>query len=219
MSTEENIQTEIVKVWDVSAQQNIIQRAAALLKAGRLVAFPTETVYGLGALALKEEAVQALYIAKDRPSEKAFSLQVADISMVGQVASYIPEIAKLLMKAFCPGPITVILPKRNTVPDIVTGFRQTVGVRIPDNQVALSLLRAVGQPLAVPSANISGHHSPLSGADVYTDMCGRLDLILDGGSCAIGMESTIVDCTSSVPRIVREGAVPTARILEIVENH
>lgn len=218
MRVTDTIQTDMIRIWDVEAQQDAILRAAALLRDGRLVAFPTETVYGLGALACDEGAVVALYQAKARPRSKAFSVQVADMSMVSQVAAAVPETAQKLIKAFCPGPITIVLPKRKDISDVVTGGRPTVGVRIPDNQIALKLLKAVGKPLAVPSANISNHHSPLSGADVYTDMFGRLDLILDGGSCSIGRESTIVDCTSAVPTIIREGAISRDRIMRVVKD-
>ena len=201
------METEIVRISDVVRQKREIARAAGLLRQGQLVAFPTETVYGIGALGLDRSAVEALYEAKNRPASKAFSLQVADIAMVTKVAAYVPKSARLLLERFCPGAITVVLPKAATVPYEVTGGRDTVGVRIPAHPVALALLKAVGQPLAVPSANISGHTSPLSALDVYADMAGRLPLILDGGACPVGVESTIVDCTGSKVKILRHGAI------------
>lgn len=213
-----SLNTELVQIKNPAKQQEEIARAAQLLKKGELVAFPTETVYGVGALALYKEAVERLYAAKNRPTGKAFSLQIADINMLQQVVAYVPQMARKLMDRFCPGPITVILPKAANVPELVTGGRNTVGIRIPDNAVALALLRAVGAPLAVPSANISGHLSPKNGAQVYGDMAGRLSMILDGGSCSIGKESTIVDCTGSRPVIVRQGAIPEAEIFAVLEQ-
>ena len=206
------METEILRISDVMRQKKEIIQAAGLLRQGQLVAFPTETVYGIGALGLDMTAVEALYEAKNRPASKAFSLQVAEVSMVHKVAAYVPRHARLLLEKFCPGPITVVLPKAAAVPYKVTGGRNTVGVRIPAHPVALALLQAVGQPLAVPSANISGHTSPLSAGDVYADMAGRLPLILDGGICSVGIESTIVDCTGSKIKILRQGAISEAEI-------
>ena len=212
-----NQPTELVYIRDLAQQQGDIRQAARLLKAGQLVAFPTETVYGIGALGLDTEAVQRLYEAKNRPAGKAFSLQVANVQMIQQVAGCVPLLARRLLAKFAPGPITVILPKSASVPELVTGGRDTVGVRIPDNPVALALLEAVGAPLAVPSANISGHASPKTGTDVYGDMAGRLAMILDAGSCAIGRESTIVDCTGTKPVIVRHGAISDEDIMSAAE--
>lgn len=211
------METEILRISDVVRQQREIARAAELLRQGQLVAFPTETVYGIGALGLDMAAVEALYEVKNRPASKAFSLQVADVSMVPQVAAYVPRSARLLMEKFCPGPITVVLPKASAVSYKVTGGRDTVGVRIPAHPVALALLQAVGKPLAVPSANISGHTSPLSANDVYADMAGRLPLILDGGTCPVGVESTIVDCTGSKIKILRHGAISEAEIQAAIQ--
>ena len=208
-----NQPTEMVHIRDVSRQQREIQRAAQLLKAGELVAFPTETVYGIGALGLNVGAVERLYAAKNRPVGKAFSLQVANVNMIQQIAAYVPLMARKLLDKFAPGPITVVLPKAAQVPELVT-----VGIRIPDNPVALAVLQAVGAPLAVPSANISGHVSPKSGADVFGDMAGRLAMILDGGPCAIGRESTIVDCTGSKPVIIRHGAISDEEIHSALED-
>lgn len=210
--------THIVGIYNVEMQNRELQEAAKLLKQGGLVAFPTETVYGIGALALDEAAVAALYEAKARPKNKAFSIQVSDIQMVQQVAACVPQMARKLMEAFMPGAITVILPKRAAVPDLVTGGLHTVGVRIPDNPVALALLKAVGAPLAVPSANVSGHVSPKTAQAVYGDMAGRLDLILDGGACKLGIESTIVDCTGAEAVILRQGAISEADILKVLQN-
>ena len=211
--------TELVQIKNPKKQHGVIARAAMLLKKGELVAFPTETVYGIGALALDRQAVERLYAAKNRPAGKAFSLQIADMDMLQQVAAYVPRMARRLMERFCPGPITVILPKAANVTELVTGGRNTVGIRIPDNAVALALLKAVGAPLAVPSANISGHMSPTDAVQVYGDMAGRLSMILDGGSCSIGRESTIVDCTGSRPVIIRQGAILESEIMMVLEQY
>lgn len=211
-------QTELVQIRDAAHQQKEIQRAAKLLLAGQLVAFPTETVYGIGALGLDAKAVERLYRAKNRPAGKAFSLQVANVAMVQQIAAYVPLMARKLLGKFAPGPITVVLPKASAVPALVTGGRDTVGIRIPDNPVALALLEAVNAPLAVPSANISGHVSPKTGTDVYSDMAGRLAMILDAGPCAIGKESTIVDCTGDRPVIIRHGAISDEDIFAAVQD-
>lgn len=140
-----NQPTEMVHIRDVSRQQREIQRAAQLLKSGELVAFPTETVYGIGALGLNVKAVEKLYAAKNRPAGKAFSLQVANVNMIQQIAAYVPLMARKLLAKFAPGPITVVLPKAAQVPELVTGGRDTVGIRIPDNPVALAVLQAVGR--------------------------------------------------------------------------
>lgn len=218
MNEEFTQQTELVQIRDAVHQQKEIQRAAKLLLAGQLVAFPTETVYGIGALGLDAKAVESLYSAKNRPAGKAFSLQVANVAMVQQIAAYVPLMARKLLGKFAPGPITVVLPKASAVPALVTGGRDTVGIRIPDNPVALALLEAVHAPLAVPSANISGHVSPKNGTDVYGDMAGRLAMILDAGPCAIGKESTIVDCTGDRPVIIRHGAISDEDIFAAVQD-
>lgn len=218
MNEEFTQQTELVQIRDAVHQQKEIQRAAKLLLAGQLVAFPTETVYGIGALGLDAKAVERLYSAKNRPAGKAFSLQVANVAMVQQIAAYVPLMARKLLGKFAPGPITVVLPKASAVPALVTGGRDTVGIRIPDNPVALALLEAVHAPLAVPSANISGHVSPKNGTDVYGDMAGRLAMILDAGPCAIGKESTIVDCTGDRPVIIRHGAISDEDIFAAVQD-
>lgn len=212
-----SVSTEILRIRDVDRQKGDIRRAAELLKNGQLVAFPTETVYGIGALGLDEAAVANLYQAKNRPAGKAFSLQIAELSMLPKIAAYVPAMAVKLMERFCPGPITIVLPKASTVPLAVAGGKNTVAVRIPDNPVALALLRAVGQPLAVPSANISGHISPKTAADVYGDMAGRLPLILDGGPCRLGRESTIVDCTGKEAKILRHGAISDEEIFAALQ--
>lgn len=211
------MKTEIIEINDIEKQADVIEKAAKMLKDGELVAFPTETVYGLAANGLNQQAVKALYEAKERPSYKAFSLQVADVAMAEEIAEEITPMAKALMDAFCPGPITIILKKKKEIPSIVTGGKNTVGIRIPDNPVALAVLKQARIPLAVPSANVSSHPSPKSATDVFYDMQGRIPLILDGGACSIGTESTIVDCTDEIPVIIRHGAISEKEINEILK--
>ena len=184
------------------------ERAAALIQRGGLVAFPTETVYGLGANGLDAAACARIYEAKGRPSDNPLILHIADLAMAYDVAADVPPLAAHLLTAFAPGPLTVILPKAAHIPDIVTGGLSTVGVRCPDHDTARRLIRAAGVPIAAPSANTSGRPSPTTAAMVYADMAGRIPLILDGGSCRLGVESTIVDCTEEgVVTILRPGAV------------
>ena len=212
------METKIVHVRDIVQDKKAITDAATRLLAGELVAMPTETVYGLAANGMDELAVKKLYEAKQRPGYKAFSLQVPDVSMVNDIAQQVPDMAWRLFEKFCPGPITIVLPKKNTVPRVVTGGKKTVGIRIPANDIALAVLKAVGVPLAVPSANISAHPSPTSAQMVYDDMQGLIPLILDGGPCNLGIESTIVDCTGDEPVIIRQGAISEKKILDCINN-
>ena len=184
------------------------EHAAEIIRSGGLVAFPTETVYGLGTNGLDAAACARIYAAKGRPSDNPLILHIADLAMAHEVASDVPPTAAHLLTAFAPGPLTVILPKAVHIPDIVTGGLPTVGVRCPDHDVARRLIRSAGVPIAAPSANTSGRPSPTSGAMAYEDMAGRIPLILDGGSCRLGVESTIVDCTEKgTVTILRPGAV------------
>ena len=223
------METKIISVNDVQKHMDSIREAATMLRNGQLVAIPTETVYGLAANGLDEVAVKSLYDAKERPYYKAFSLQVADVAMVKDIAARllparscaaarVPAMALKLFEIFCPGPNTIVLPRKTSIPKRVTGGKSTVGIRIPDNEIALAVLREVGVPLAVPSANISAHPSPTSAKMVYDDMKGLIPLILDGGPCNLGIESTIVDCTGDEPMIIRHGAISEKEIMECVSG-
>ena len=212
------METKIISINDVQKNMDSIREAATMLRNGQLVAIPTETVYGLAANGLDEVAVKSLYDAKDRPYYKAFSLQVADVNMVKDIAARVPDMALKLFERFCPGPITIVLPRKSNIPKRVTGGKSTVGIRIPDNEIALAVLREAGVPLAVPSANISAHPSPTSAKMVYDDMKGLIPLILDGGPCNLGIESTIVDCTGDEPMIIRHGAISEKEIMECVSG-
>src|SRR5215203_3616581 len=175
------------------ASDEAIQAALKILHKGGLVAFPTDTVYGVGVLAFDGKAVEAIYKAKDRPIEKAIPVLIADVADMDKVGTDIPDIAYQIAARFWPGPLTCIIPKQPTLPESVSATG-TVGVRVPDHEVARALLRVAG-PMAVTSANISGQPSPSTAQEVFTQLGGRIDLIIDGGITPGGMPSTLVDCT------------------------
>ncbi|HCB92749.1 MAG TPA: threonylcarbamoyl-AMP synthase [Selenomonas sp.] len=209
------MRTRKVKIDNPKAFKKEIEEAGRILKTGGLVAFPTETVYGLGADGLNGEACAAIYEAKGRPSDNPLILHIADWDMLGQITESVPHIAEMLMTAFCPGPLTLILKKSDIVPERVTGGLDTVGIRMPDNDIARALIRSGGCPVAAPSANLSGRPSPTTADAVFKDMNGRIPMILDGGACRFGVESTIVDCTGKRAMILRPGAI-TREMLEDV---
>ncbi|MBQ9936648.1 MAG: threonylcarbamoyl-AMP synthase [Lachnospiraceae bacterium] len=193
-----------------------IKEATLILKNKGLVAFPTETVYGLGGDALDGEAAARIYAAKGRPSDNPLIVHIADTKAVYELASEVPEKAKMLMEAFWPGPLTIILPKKNIVPDGTTGGLDTVAIRMPSHPVALELIRESGLYIAAPSANTSGRPSPTLASHVMEDMNGRIEMILDGGAVGIGIESTIVDLTVDVPVILRPGFITKSMLEEII---
>ena len=196
------------------ADEASIRRAAALLRAGELVAFPTETVYGLGADALNGEAAARIFAAKGRPADNPLIAHIAGESgLAGLIALEPCTCARKLMRAFWPGPMTLIFPKSPRVPREVTAGLDTVAVRMPSHPVARALICAAQTPIAAPSANRSGRPSPTTAAHVLEDMEGRIPLILDGGPCEVGLESTVVDVTGARPRILRPGGV-TLEMLE-----
>lgn len=183
------------------------ERAAALLAEGRLVAVPTETVYGLAADAMGESAVQANYEAKGRPDTKPLNVLVDGMAMVEKVCKDIPPDSYKLAEAFWPGPLTMILRGKGTLPSIVPAGGETQGVRCPDHPDTLAVIKALGKPLACPSANLSGRPSPKSAGDVLSQLAGRIDAVLDGGPCSVGVESTILDMTVTPYRILRQGGL------------
>jgi L-threonylcarbamoyladenylate synthase len=196
--------------------------AAKHLIAGDLVAFPTETVYGLGADASNPAAVARIYSVKGRPNDHPLIVHIASMDRMGDWASDVPEYAILLARNFWPGPMTLVLKRSELAGDFVTGGQGTVGVRVPDHVVALALLeafeRAGGKGVAAPSANRFGHVSPTTASAVVEELAEYLskdDLVLDGGACAVGVESTIIDCTGLLPRVLRPGAISTAMIEEV----
>ena len=210
------MQTEIVKIEDVEAQAACLAEAGRILREGGLVGFPTETVYGLGANGLDAAAAAGIYAAKGRPSDNPLILHVANRAMMDSIAAEIPEMAEKLITAFWPGPMTLILKRKPIVPDRITGGLDTVGIRMPDNDIARAMIRAAGVPIAAPSANISGRPSPTTAAAVYHDMQGNVPLILDGGACTFGVESTIVDCTGDTAVILRPGAITREMLEELL---
>jgi len=191
-----------------SAQaQAALSHAAQLLRAGGTVALPTETVYGLGANALDAQAVEKIFAAKQRPAWDPVIVHISDEEMLGRLVTQIPENARAPMRAFWPGPLTLLLPRSAAVPDIVTAGRPLVGVRMPAHPVALELIRRAGVPIAAPSANSFGHTSPTTAAHVLEDLDGRIDAVLDAGPTPHGVESTVLDPSRSPMTIYRPGAV------------
>lgn len=190
-----------------AASREALELAGDLIRRGELVAFPTETVYGLGADALNEDAAARIYAAKGRPSDNPLIVHICRLDQVAEIARDIPEEAWKIMERFWPGPLTVILKKKSIVPDGTTGGLKTVAIRMPSHPVAAALIRVSGRMIAAPSANRSGRPSPTSAAHVYEDMKGRIPLILDGGPVQIGIESTIVDMTGGRPVILRPGFI------------
>lgn len=199
-------------------------KAAALLRAGGLVALPTETVYGLAADATQEKAVQANYDAKGRPEAKPLNVLVDGMGMVEAMCRDIPADAYKLARAFWPGPLTMILWGNGTLPPIVPARGATQGVRCPDHPATLAVIRALGRPLACPSANLSGRPSPKSADDVLAQLSGRIAAVLDGGPCSVGVESTILDLTVTPCRILRQGGLSQEEIEAVLgpeklDNH
>lgn len=192
------------------ANAESIQVALQILREGGLVAFPTDTVYGVGTLVFDGKAVESIYVAKQRPIEKAIPVLMADAADMEKVGMDIPEVAYQLAARFFPGPLTCLIPKQPTLPESVSAT-ETVGVRVPDHEVARALLRAAG-PMAVTSANISGQPSPSTAQEVLAQLNGRIDLILDGGKTPGGVPSTLVDCTGKDLKILREGPISLAEI-------
>lgn len=205
-------------IEDMTEKINIqgMERAGQIIKDGGLVAFPTETVYGLGANALDETASAKIYAAKGRPSDNPLIVHIARMEDLYTIAGTVPEKAKLLAEKFWPGPLTMIFQKKPIVPYGTTGGLDTVAVRMPDHQVALELIRCGGGFIAAPSANTSGRPSPTKASHVEEDMGGRIDMIIDGGEVGIGVESTIVDLSGDTPVILRPGYINQAMLEEVV---
>ena len=195
--------------------QEAIERAAAILRGGDTVALPTETVYGLGANALDAAAVAAIFAAKERPGWDPLIVHVCDAAMLAIVAREIPESARRLMEAFWPGPLTLLLPRSAQIPDAVTAGRLLVGVRMPAHPVALAVIRRAGVPVAAPSANRFGHTSPTTAEHVLEDLDGRIDAVVDAGPTACGVESTVLDPTTSPMTVYRPGAITLEQIRAI----
>lgn len=193
-----------------------IALGAQILRSGGLLGIPTETVYGLGANALDADACRRIYLAKGRPQDNPLIIHVPDSSWLTRYCRDVPESAYRLAEAFWPGPLTMILPKREIVPMRTTGGLDTVGVRCPNHPVTLALIRAADVPIAAPSGNTSGRPSPTTAADMMEDMDGKIDGVFDGGACRVGVESTIIDLTCTPPRLLRAGGLPLEELRRVL---
>ena len=210
------MKTEIVKIDSEHIEENRIKRAGDIIKEGGLVAFPTETVYGLGGDALDADSSRKIYAAKGRPSDNPLIVHIADFADLEQIVTEVPKEAVQLADAFWPGPLTMILNKNEKVPYETTGGMDTVAIRMPSHPVALAFIRAGGGYIAGPSANTSGKPSPTLAEHVALDLDGKIPMILDGGEVGIGIESTIVDLTEDVPMILRPGYITPEMIEKVI---
>ena len=210
------MKTIIERIDTEQTNKDIIKKAGDILKNGGLVAFPTETVYGLGADALNEQAAKKIYAAKGRPSDNPLIVHIADMDALEKIAEAIPEKAVAVAKEFWPGPLTMIFQKTNAVPLGTTGGLDTVAVRMPEHLIAKEIIRAGGGNIAAPSANTSGRPSPTMAEHVREDLEGKIDMIVDGGPVEIGVESTILDLTVTPPMILRPGAVTKEMLEELI---
>ena len=204
-----------MRVTDDASRRAALTKAVELLRAGRLVAFPTETVYGLGANALDEHAVRRIYAAKGRPAINPIIVHVASADAARELAIDWPVAADAIARAFWPGPLTIVVRKRAIVPDIVSGGGDTVGLRVPAHPLALALLEEVRLPIAAPSANLSTQVSPTTATHVERGLGSRVDLIIDAGATDVGIESTVVDVTGPVPRVLRPGMISREEIARV----
>ena len=193
-----------------------IGRAAAILRSGGLVGIPTETVYGLGANGLDPEAVERIFAAKGRPQDNPLILHIPSAEHLARYCRDIPDSAYALARAYWPGPLTMILPRRAIVPDVVTAGLDTVGMRCPSHPVCRAILEEAGVPVAAPSGNTSGRPSPTTAAHMWEDMDGKIDAIVDGGPCTVGVESTIIDLTCTPPRLLRPGGITLEQLQAVL---
>ncbi|MDY0235752.1 MAG: L-threonylcarbamoyladenylate synthase [Gudongella sp.] len=210
--------TRIEIIKDAKKDIGLIKQAAEDIKAGKLVAFPTETVYGLGADGLNKEAVEKIYLAKGRPSDNPIILHVDSIAMLERLVKEIPKEAYILINRFWPGPLTLVLKKSDIVPDIITAGLDSVAIRMPSNPIALALIKESNTPIAAPSANTSGRPSPTRAEHVIEDMDGRISFIIDGGETGVGLESSVIDLTERIPMILRPGGITIEQIKEELPN-
>ncbi|MCI8273098.1 MAG: threonylcarbamoyl-AMP synthase [Clostridia bacterium] len=195
-----------------------IEEAGQKIKAGGLVLFPTETVYGLGANGLNSEAVEKIYSAKGRKSDNPLILHISNLEMLSKIAQGITKVEQKLIQAFFPGPFTIILKRTDIVPDVVTAGLETVGIRMPSGEIARRLIEEAGVPIAAPSANISGKPSGTNVQDIYEELKDKVDIIIDGGETEVGLESTVVQVIDEIPHILRPGKITAEQIKEVVGN-
>ena len=210
------MKTEYVDLRDGKAVKEGLYKAAQIIKNGGLVAFPTETVYGLGANGLDEHAVPKIYEAKGRPSDNPLILHISEFDEIKKIVKEIPDIAVILADEFWPGPLTMVFKKSDTVPYRTTGGLESVAVRMPSNKIAREFIKMAGVPVAAPSANSSGRPSPTKASHVLEDLESKIDMVIDGGTVDIGLESTIVDVTGEVPVILRPGFITETMLSEAI---
>lgn len=210
------METKLIDITDIKKGEVQLREAASLLCAGGLVAFPTETVYGLGADAMNPKAAEKIYAAKGRPSDNPLIVHIAELGDLAKLTSNVPDSAKKLMDNLWPGPLTMIFKKKEEVPYRTTGGLDTVAVRMPDHPIALALIRESGCPIAAPSANLSGKPSPTRWEHVYQDLNGAIDAIVKGEPCRVGIESTVLDMTGDIPMVLRPGILTPEQIGRII---
>lgn len=211
------MKTKVVKMLENKLNEEALEEAAEVIKKGGLVAFPTETVYGLGANALNPEAVKKIFEAKGRPQDNPLIVHIADYDLQ-PYAKEVPDIVNELTKRFWPGPLTIILEKKSIIPDETSAGLSSIGLRMPNNEIALGLIKKAGLPIAAPSANLSGKPSPTDVERCIEDLDGRVDFIIGGSDSEIGVESTVLDCTSYPPCILRPGGITLEMLKEVDEK-
>ncbi len=198
--------------------QQQVERGISILRVGGIVAFPTDTVYGLGACISNRQAVERVYQVKQRPPEMALPLLLADASQIAALAEPVPPVAWQLIRSFLPGALTLVLHRSESAPDIVTAGGSTVAVRIPDHPIPIALIRGLGTPVIGTSANLSGRPSPLTASEVRSQFGDKIDLVIDGGRCSAGKESTVVDVTGEIPVVLREGVISGEELRQVCGN-
>lgn len=212
------METRIIKIDENNIDFKLIKEGANIIKTGGIVAFPTETVYGLGANGLDEEAVKNIYKAKGRPSDNPLILHISAIEQLDSLVAEIPDLAYDCMDKFWPGPLTIIFRKSGAIPNIITAGLDTVAIRMPDHAIASKLISESKVPIAAPSANLSGKPSPTKGSHVIEDMMGKIEMIIDGGDTGVGLESTVLDLSTEIPTILRPGGITLEDLREVIPN-
>ena len=208
------METKVAIIKDINTDIRFIEEAGKVIRNGGTVAFPTETVYGLGANALDDEAVRKIFIAKGRPQDNPLIIHVST-KEISELVKDVPEVAQKIIDKFWPGPLTVILEKKDIIPNVTSANLNTIGIRMPNSEIALKLIELAERPIAAPSANISGRPSPTEVERCVEDLNGRVDYIIGGESSDIGVESTIVDCTVNPPLVLRPGGITLEMLKEI----
>ncbi|MFA5523180.1 MAG: L-threonylcarbamoyladenylate synthase [Tissierellales bacterium] len=210
--------TRILAIDPSHPETDKIIEAAEIIKAGGIVAFPTETVYGLGANALDDKAIEKIFLAKGRPQDNPLIVHINHISQLDDIVKDIPKHAFNIMERFWPGPLTLIFKKTSKIPHIITGGLSTVAVRMPSHKIALELIKHSGLPIAAPSANTSGKPSPTASSHVIDDLSGKVDMIIEGGSTGVGLESTVLDISGDIPTILRPGGITLEDLLTVLSK-